>query len=903
MGTPGAALGSETPGAVVIGPLAATDSVGSYATGAVTAHPAAEVKIVKYASGGNTDGFADAAAYSNEAVTDDDFFIFGVTAEDGSKLYYRVMVTAASFEYVLETSNVSGASAPSNVRFFLADDDVLAAAGVYMNITYEDVIDALGSPVTSIYNLDAGKYLYAVEFTGMGSGTVAKYGVSTPLAGNGSDESLSITLITALSPPDPPEAGISSGDTITATVANTGGNNGVGANTDIVITLTHAKAAAALSGDDVSDYVSPAVEGLTYLATASAGDTTITIEVRRNPLYTSTASVTITIPGAALKDDNGYTLIADLEVDGAVTYAIDRAPDPDISGFDFTPTGGLKVGNANVAAGAVVGTFSVSTGTPPYSYTLTGTGNDNTSFTIDGASLKAGGAALATAKTYTVGVKVTDAAGKEDTGIFDLTVVDPISDFEFTKNSKIVVGNAPGGMGGPSDYEPAYPYTTAGTFTTSGGNGSYAYSLVVGAGDTDNALFSIGTFGDSNKLLVNSGGLGLTEAKTYSVRVQVSSGGETSTEQFSFPIGYAPAAGPLGAAVDGYGFDITITAVKANIDSVGGEAANTSITINLTNGGTVDGTGVDASGWFSPTVAGLTYIADLYGNVGYITVAGVPTAVSAGEVTITIPADKLLDSNGNPSITSDLPVTVTNGGSPSDNVIKYAVTEAPLDFLKAFNNSGVEVGIYSSFDQAMTAAGSNGTVKVFRSAEIAATVTLPGISNFAVTIQAESSDVTLTRSPGFTGTLFDVNGKRLSIGGSASGVLIIDGNKANVDVAASLVSVYPDYSNFTLLSNARLQNNAGAAVSVIGTGYYTGSYFYMDGGVIAGNTTGVYLVGTKGDFAIAGGIIYGNSAGGNANGVSLSIGDSKRDVSNTTGTGPASFTINTDYTETFGSAP
>jgi hypothetical protein len=250
-----------------------------------------------------------------------------------------------------------------------------------------------------------------------------------------------------------------------------------------------------------------------------------------------------------------------------------------------------------------------------------------------------------------------------------------------------------------------------------------------------------------------------------------------------------------------------------------------------------------------------------------------------------------------------LPVTVTNGGSPSDNVIKYAVTEAPLNFLKAFNIDDEPQGTYSSFYDAMTAAGSNGTVKVYRSAEIAATVTLPGISNFAITIQAESSDVTLARALGFTEVLFDVNGKRLSIGGSTSGVLIIDGNKANVDGAASLVSVYPDYSNFTLLSNARLQNNAGTAVSVIGTGYYTGSYFYMDGGVIAGNTTGVYLVGTKGDFTIAGGIIYGSSAGGNANGVSLSIGDSKRDVSNTTGTGPASFAVNTDYTETFGSAP
>lgn len=94
----------------------------------------------------------------------------------------------------------------------------------------------------------------------------------------------------------------------------------------------------------------------------------------------------------------------------------DPAPaDPEITGFIFTATASLQVGNANVAAGATAGTLSAPVGgTQPFTYTLSaGTGDtDNASFQIDGTNLKVGATALTTAKTYSVRIKATDTKGK-----------------------------------------------------------------------------------------------------------------------------------------------------------------------------------------------------------------------------------------------------------------------------------------------------------------------------------------------------------------------------------------------------------------------------------------------------------------------------------------------------------
>ncbi len=57
----------------------------------------ATVKVVKYASGADTSGFASATAYNNENITNGDFFIVRVTAEDLATIFYYKVVIIVNF--------------------------------------------------------------------------------------------------------------------------------------------------------------------------------------------------------------------------------------------------------------------------------------------------------------------------------------------------------------------------------------------------------------------------------------------------------------------------------------------------------------------------------------------------------------------------------------------------------------------------------------------------------------------------------------------------------------------------------------------------------------------------------------------------------------------------------------
>ena len=95
LGTPNATLGSETAGAVTITAAKAADTTGltTFITLFDPTDAGTAVKVVKYAFGGSTAGFAADAAYADAAITDADFFIVRVTAADATALYYKVVVT------------------------------------------------------------------------------------------------------------------------------------------------------------------------------------------------------------------------------------------------------------------------------------------------------------------------------------------------------------------------------------------------------------------------------------------------------------------------------------------------------------------------------------------------------------------------------------------------------------------------------------------------------------------------------------------------------------------------------------------------------------------------------------------------------------------------------------------
>lgn len=99
--------------------------------------------------------------------------------------------------------------------------------------------------------------------------------------------------------------------------------------------------------------------------------------------------------------------------------------DPDITKINANLTPNLKIGEENVASGAVIATLSVEGGTAPVTYafkTNPTVGADNNKFVIDGDNIKVGANALTEAKTYMLYVEATDTKGKVFDEGFDIPV-------------------------------------------------------------------------------------------------------------------------------------------------------------------------------------------------------------------------------------------------------------------------------------------------------------------------------------------------------------------------------------------------------------------------------------------------------------------------------------------------
>ena len=99
--------------------------------------------------------------------------------------------------------------------------------------------------------------------------------------------------------------------------------------------------------------------------------------------------------------------------------------DPDITKINANLTPNLKIGEENVASGAVIATLSVEGGTAPVTYafkTNPTVGADNDKFVIEDNKIKVGADALTEAKTYMLYVEATDTKGKIFDEGFDIPV-------------------------------------------------------------------------------------------------------------------------------------------------------------------------------------------------------------------------------------------------------------------------------------------------------------------------------------------------------------------------------------------------------------------------------------------------------------------------------------------------
>ncbi|MBI4785145.1 MAG: VCBS repeat-containing protein [Oscillatoriophycideae cyanobacterium NC_groundwater_1537_Pr4_S-0.65um_50_18] len=173
----------------------------------------------------------------------------------------------------------------------------------------------------------------------------------------------------------------------------------------------------------------------------------------------------------------------------------------------------------NVAPGTVVGTFSTTDAEGgSFTYALvSGTGaDDNGTFTLNGNQLKINVSPNFEADaSYSIRVKTTDAGGLSYEEIVTIGVNDLL---ENTAPTDLA-------LSATTVDENVVPGTIVGTLlTTDAEGGSFTYAFVSGAGDTDNAAFTL----DGNQLKINASPNFEADA-SYSIRVKT-----TDTEGASY---------------------------------------------------------------------------------------------------------------------------------------------------------------------------------------------------------------------------------------------------------------------------------------------------------------------------------------------------------------------------------
>jgi hypothetical protein len=141
--------------------------------------------------------------------------------------------------------------------------------------------------------------------------------------------------------------------------------------------------------------------------------------------------------------------------------------------------------NENTATGTTIGTFTgldVDAG-ETFTYALTGTGNDNSSFTLSSAGVLKNDIVFnyESKSSYTIEVTVTDSGNNTYTGTFTILVLDvneAPSSIQLSNSS--IDENTPTG-------------STIGTLSTTDpdANNTFTYTLVAGTGDADNGSFTI----------------------------------------------------------------------------------------------------------------------------------------------------------------------------------------------------------------------------------------------------------------------------------------------------------------------------------------------------------------------------------------------------------------------------
>jgi uncharacterized repeat protein (TIGR02543 family) len=177
-GTPASSIGSAVAGSVTLTAVqgADTSNAGSYITSFVANNVAGTVsKIVKYASGGSPANFetTDTAYNGTAAVTNGDFFIVKITAEDNSVRYYKITATVnaplSSDATLKSTTKIKGVSVTDFGNPAATIGSAVAGSVTLTSVQGADTSNA-GSYITSfVANNVAGTVSKIVKYASGGS--------------------------------------------------------------------------------------------------------------------------------------------------------------------------------------------------------------------------------------------------------------------------------------------------------------------------------------------------------------------------------------------------------------------------------------------------------------------------------------------------------------------------------------------------------------------------------------------------------------------------------------------------------------------------------------------------------------------------------------------------------------
>jgi gliding motility-associated-like protein len=305
-------------------------------------------------------------------------------------------------------------------------------------------------------------------------------------------------------------------------------------------------------------------EVFTYTLVSGAGDTD-------NASFTISGSSLKAVSAFDFETKSSYSLRLRVTDKGGLTFEKEFVIT--VANINDAPTNiSLSASTVveNSASGTTVATLSATDADAgdTFRYTLvSGTGDtDNASFTIDGTTLKTAGVFdFETKSSYSIRVRVTDAAGLTFEKEFAITVTD--------------INEAPTALAlsNISVLENAASGTAVGTLagTDPDAGDTHTYTLVTGTGSTDNASFTITGTTLSTAAVFNF------EAKnSYSVRVRVTDAGGLSFERaFTISVIDVNEAPTLNAITDRRVYNVSTSQV-VNLAGItaGPETAQTTTT-------------------------------------------------------------------------------------------------------------------------------------------------------------------------------------------------------------------------------------------------------------------------------------------------------------------------------------